>query len=118
MDGKTLVRIVQTLLSERGISKGDFYNECGISSATFSQWRTGLYNPTPEKIRQIEEYLGVSLSDYEEDDESDELREMLRDRQDLRILLHSAKDVPASSVYALISQLEKMKEDSKGDVSD
>lgn len=67
--------------------------------------------PKPDRIKAIEKCLGISFSDYEKSDESDELREMLRDRQDLRILLHSAKDVPASSIYALISQIEKMKED-------
>lgn len=67
--------------------------------------------PKPERLKQIEKCLGISFADFEKSDESDELREMLRDRQDLRILLHSAKDVPASSIYALISQIEKMKED-------
>ena len=112
MDGKSVVRIVETLLADRGISRGDFYKQSGISSATFSQWRNGLYEPTKEKLEQIEKCLNISFADYEKSEEPDELREILRDRQDLRILLHSAKDVPASSIYALVSQLEKMKEDS------
>ena len=68
--------------------------------------------PKPERIKDIEKCLGISFADYEKSEDPDDLREMLRDRQDLRILLHSAKDVPASSVYALISQIEKMKEES------
>ena len=112
MDGKTVVRIVETILADRRISRGEFYKRSGVSSATFSQWRNGVYDPTPEKLEQIEKCLNISFADYEKSEEPDELREMLRDRQDLRILLHSAKDVPASSVYALISQLEKLKEDS------
>ena len=66
--------------------------------------------PKPERIKQIEELLEISLPKQEEPDETEGLREMLRDRQDLRILLHSAKDVPPSSVYQLIAQLEKEKE--------
>ena len=105
MDGKTVVRIVETLLAERRISRGDFYAQSGISSATFSQWRTGQYDPSQDKIAQIEKCLGVTLADYEKSDP----RETLRD--DLRVLLNSASDLPPSSVYALISQIEKMKED-------
>ena len=52
---------------------------------------------------------GLNEHDGKEE-EPDELREMLRSRQDLRILLKSASDVPPSSVYALVSQIEKMKE--------
>ncbi|MBQ2190633.1 MAG: helix-turn-helix transcriptional regulator [Paludibacteraceae bacterium] len=105
MDGKTVVRIVETILAERRISRGDFYAQSGISSATFSQWRTGQYDPSQDKIAQIEKCLGVTLADYEKSDP----RETLRD--DLRVLLNSASDLPPSSVYALISQIEKMKED-------
>ena len=111
MDGRAIARIVDSELASRGMSKAQFYEESGISSATLSQWRTGKYEPTTDKLEKIEKYLGIDLSDYEKSENTDELREMLRDRQDLRILLHSAKDVPASSIYALISQIEKMKED-------
>ena len=83
-----------------------------MNSATLSNWRNGIFKPSPSKLQSIEKYLGVSFSDFEKSDENDDLLELLRGRQDLRILLHSAKDVPASSVYALISQLEKVKEDS------
>lgn len=114
MDGKQLVNILNVELKRQGISKGDFYDAIGISATAFYGWKNGA-EPKRDKIEAIEKYLGIDLSDYEkseEDDESIRLREMLRDRQDLRILLHSAKDVPPSSVYALIAQIEKAKEDS------
>ena len=106
MDGKTVVRIVEIILAERGISMGEFYKRSGISSATFSQWRTGKYSPTQDKIDQIEKSLGVTLADYEKSEQLEELRD------DLRILLRSASDLPPSSVYALIAQIEKEKEKS------
>lgn len=107
----TLAKTVEEELKRQGISKGDFYNAVGISATAMYGWKRGAA-PKKETIKAIEKYLNISLSDIEKSEEPDELREMLRDRQDLRILLHSAKDVPASSVYALISQIEKMKEDS------
>lgn len=112
MDGRTLTRIIDEKLADIGKTQKEFCAELGIQSSAMSAWRKGSM-PKPERLIQIEKCLGISFADYEKSDESDELREMLRDRQDLRILLRSAKDVPASSVYALISQLEKIKEDNK-----
>lgn len=117
MDGITAARIIDSELASRGMSKADFYVESGVSSATLSQWRTGKYDPTPDKLAKVEKCLGISFADYEKSDTIDsdtaDLLQSIRERQDLRVLLHSAKDVPASSVYALISQIEKMKEDEK-----
>lgn len=115
MDGKEIVKIIEGELFLKDISKGEFYDACGINSATMSNWRNNVYTPSPAKLQVIEEYLGIKFKDYEKqrmDDETADLLQSIRERQDLRILLHSAKDVPASSVYALISQIEKLKEDS------
>ena len=115
MDGKDIARIIDSELASRGIPKSEFYEKSGVSSATLSQWRTGKYDPTADKLAKIEKCLGISFSDYEKSDMDGEtavLLQSIRERQDLRVLLSSAKDVPASSVYALISQIEKMKEES------
>lgn len=110
MDGITLTRIVDEELKKQGKTRLELCKAIGITNAAYSNWKNGG-QPRNDKLISIEKYLGIDLSAIEKSDESDELREMLRDRQDLRILLNSAKDVPASSVYALISQIEKMKED-------
>lgn len=113
MTGREVVQIVETELSKRWIGKAKFYKESGISSATFSQWRTGVYDPSPEMIKRIEDYLGIKLDSYgksSKDQEIEDLLQTVRERQDLRVLLHSAKGVPPSSVYALIAQLEREKE--------
>lgn len=112
MKGEQFAKIIEQLLAERGIPKGEFYKEVGITATALYGWKRGA-EPKKETIEAVEKYFNLSLSDIEKSDETDELREMLRDRQDLRVLLHSAKDVPASSIYALISQIEKMKEDSQ-----
>lgn len=104
MDGKTLTQIVDRVLAERGISRLELCDAIGITSASYTGWKKGS-QPREDKILAIEKYLNISLADYEKSD----LRETLRD--DLRILLNSASDLPPSSVYALISQIEKMKED-------
>ena len=111
MDGITLAKICDDECRARGISKAQFYKDIGLSAPSFHGWKNGA-KPSQRYITAIEKYFEIDLSDYEKSDEVDELRDILRDRQDLRILLHSAKGVPASSVYSLISQIEQMKEDS------
>ena len=112
MDGALFARWIEQELASRGISKGEFYEAVGISATAMYGWRKGS-EPKRESVEAIEKYFGSKFESIEKSEDPDDLREMLRDRQDLRILLHSAKDVPASSVYALISQIEKMKEDDK-----
>lgn len=104
MDGKTLTKIVDKILVERGISRVELCEAIGISSAAYTGWKKGS-QPREEKILAIEKFLGIHLTDYEG---TDELREELR--EDLRILLRSASDLPPSSVYQLIAQIEKEKE--------
>lgn len=105
MDGITFATIVETELAKQGISKGKFYEDVGITAAALFGWKRGAI-PKESTVRAIEKYLGIDLSNVEKS----ELREELR--SDLRILLNSARDLPPSSVYALIAQIEKEKEQS------
>lgn len=110
MSGAEIAKIIDDELRRRGMTQYEFCKAIGIQSSAMSAWRNGSM-PKPQRLLQIEEFLGISFSDYGKEDETEQFREMLRDRQSLRVLLNSAKDVPDSSVYALVSQLEKMKED-------
>lgn len=114
MNGKDIVRVIDAELSKRGMTQLEFCSAIGVGSSAYSAWRKGSM-PKPERIKQIEEYLGISFSDYETassiDQDTAELLESLRSRPDLGVLLKSAKDVQPSSVYDLVSKLEKMKED-------
>ena len=119
MDGKFVVNLVETALVQKGIPKGEFYEKCGISSATFSQWRSGQYEPSAANLKKIQDFLGIRFIEggrdatvektpYEK--ETDELLESIRSRSDLRVLLRSACGLPPSSVYELVAQAEKEKE--------
>lgn len=105
MDGRDIVRVIDEELARRGMTQYEFCRAIGIQSSAMSAWRKGSM-PKRERIAQIEKYLGIDLSDIEKSDPREELRE------DLRILLRSAKDLPPSSVYALVAQIEKEKEKS------
>ena len=62
MTSTEIVRIIETELSRNGISKGQFYKDCDVSSATFSQWRTGTYYPSLSALKRIAEYLKLPLA--------------------------------------------------------
>lgn len=110
MNGKEMVRIIDSILAERGMTQKEFCEMIGVQSSTMTGWRNGS-TPTPRRIAAIEKCLGISFADYEKS----ELREELR--EDLRILLHSASDLPPSSVYELIAEIHKRKEMGKVDSS-
>ena len=66
-----IVARINTLLAERGISKGDFFEACGITSATYSQWNTGkIAVPRSRTLNRIADYLGVSAEYLRTGDET------------------------------------------------
>ena len=113
MDGKTLANICDKECRKRGIPKGKFYADIGVTAPSFWGWKNGS-KPQQKYINAVEAYFGIDLSEYEVDPKLDyetaELLESIRSRPELGILLRSAKDMPTSSVYALLSQLEREKE--------
>lgn len=117
MDGKEIVKIIEAKLFELGISKGKFYKDCGLNSATMSNWRNGVFSPSPAKLHIIEEYLDITFSGGESkvkqhimDKETEEILDAIRTRPDLHVLFRSACNAPPSSIYQAVAQLEKEKE--------
>ena len=49
------------LLDERGVTAYQVAKETGISTATLTQWKQGLYTPKVDKIMMIADYFGVPL---------------------------------------------------------
>ena len=60
MDNLAIIKRIEMRLSEINMTKAEFYERSGISSASLSQWRTGLYNPTRKKLESAATCLGVS----------------------------------------------------------
>jgi len=63
MDTLAIIKRIEIRLAEIGMSKADFYEKSGVTSASYSQWNTGKFNPTPKKLRSAAECLGLSY-DY------------------------------------------------------
>lgn len=107
MDGPTLVSILDGIMKERGITRNELCAEIGITSSAYSAWKNGA-TPKRERIAQIEKFLGIDLSDLGRPDPREGLRE------DLRLLLSSAEDLPPSSVYELVAEIHRRKEMGQG----
>lgn len=60
MNVKLILSRIEDRLIALGMSKEEFYKLSGISSATYSYWNTGKYNPTPKKLKSAAEVLGVT----------------------------------------------------------
>ena len=60
MNVKVILSRIEDRLITLGMSKEEFYKLSGISSATYSYWNTGKYNPTPKKLKSAAEVLGVT----------------------------------------------------------
>ena len=116
MDGKAFANIVEAELLNKGMSKGKFYEAIGLTPAAMWGWKNGA-TPKPETIKAAENVLGISFEHYEKSDKYDpetiELLDILRNRQDIRLLIKSVFELPPSSVYGLVSQIEKKKEESR-----
>ena len=63
MGNSPIVSRINGLLAEKGISKRDFYKDCGITSASYSLWNTGKTTPRMKNLEIIAEYLGTT-TDY------------------------------------------------------
>ena len=61
MDTLAIIKRIELRLTELGMSKADFYKKSGVSSASYSQWNTGLYNPSEKKLRSVAECLDVDF---------------------------------------------------------
>ena len=66
MSSVEIVRIIETELADKGIKKAAFYKACDISSATFSQWRSGTYSPSFTALKRIADFLDFKLT-FDED---------------------------------------------------
>lgn len=62
MDTLAIIKRIEIRLSEIGMTKAEFYKKSSISSASFSQWRTGKYKPSEKNLMKAAEVLGVSYS--------------------------------------------------------
>ncbi|MBO6208398.1 MAG: helix-turn-helix transcriptional regulator [Lachnospiraceae bacterium] len=56
------------LRDEKGLTDYAVAKETGISTATMSSWRNGVYTPKADKLLTIAEFFGVPLEYFLKED--------------------------------------------------
>lgn len=102
MFGRDVVEAVEKKLKEINMPKGEFYKQSGISSATFSQWRNGTYEPSTENLSRIEEFLGLSFAISQKQKQPAPKGELSEDEAMILDLFRSLPEDERKSVLLLL----------------
>lgn len=107
MTSKEIVDAVERELLRNGMTKTEFFKKCGITGATFSNWRRGINFPSKENLERIQEITGLSFGLVDNQSNYPQREEM---RQEMRILFDAAEGVPASAILEAAALLMRYKE--------
>lgn len=115
------------LCKQKGVSPTRAALDAGISKSLVSKWKSNAAKePSPEVLRKIADYFGISpyevLEAKEEqplvndDEELTEYLEMLRTRPEMKMMFQLAKGATKEDVEKAVRVIEAMfGKDSKGD---
>ena len=67
--GEILYKKFEALLEQNNITAYKVAKDTGISTATFSSWKNGLYTPKLEKLKILADYFKVPLEYFCEEKE-------------------------------------------------
>lgn len=109
IDTKLLIKQIELYCASNGISKSEFYERTGISSATVSQWRKGLYAPSARSIKAIEDHLGMPIEALLYGHPSDTVTMLQQLRDEDRALLDVAKRMTPEQVKMMTEFARSLK---------
>jgi transcriptional regulator with XRE-family HTH domain len=118
LDTLAMLRRIDDLLRERGMTKADFYSQCKITDGAISQWRTGKTSPSNRSIEKMANVFGVSpeylIFGVEKenplvhgDERLTEILEMYEKRSDVRILFGTLPGASPESVMKAAMMIEE-----------
>ena len=115
---------LKELREEKGMNRRQLAEAVGIKYSTYVNYEKEEREPDSENLIKFANYFGVSI-DYligrtenrekpvPVPDELDELREAMRNNDELKILFKLAKNAKTSDVLQASALLQKLKEESK-----
>lgn len=118
--------VFEKLLKDRGITAYKVAKDTGVTTATLSSWKTGRYEPKPEKLKIIADYFGVSVdylmtgeekeSDkYYLNDETAEMAQAMFENRDLRVLFDAARYASPEDLKTTYDMLMALKRKERGE---
>lgn len=126
--------IFQKLLEENKLRASDVAKATGITSSTFTDWKTGRSVPKQDKLQKIANFFGVSIEylmtgkepdptitvvDDENnvivlDDETLELIDSLRSKPEMKMLFSVSKNATPEDIIKAVKIIEALRDDSQG----
>lgn len=111
--------VFQSLCNSRKVKPVDVSRATGISTATLTSWKKGVYTPKAEKLQLIADYFGVSLEylttgqqpeQYYLNPETAAIAQAVYDDPDLRVLFDAARDADPKNIQLAAEMLRRFKE--------
>ena len=105
------------LRDEKGLTDAKVSKLTGISKATLSQWKSGLYVPKRDKIKKIADLLDVSVSylvgeesdGYYINEETAKIAQEIFENPELRVLFSASRDASPEDLLYVSDLLLKLK---------
>ena len=118
--------VFEKLLKEKGVTAYKVAKDTGVTTATLSSWKTGRYEPKPEKLKILADYFGVSVDylmtgkekegeKYYLNEETAELAQTLFKNRNLRVLFDAAKDATPEDLATTSIMLMALKRKERGE---
>lgn len=112
------------LIEERNLKQAEIAEYIGVSPQTFNTWVKGIAFPRMGKVQKIADFFNVPKSyliDEHPDDEptyyikpeAAEAAKELYERDELRVLFDTARDVSEEDIRYVATLLEKLKKEGK-----
>jgi len=111
------------LCQKNGKAKSPVCTELGLSSTAWTKWKKGS-TPDLETIFKIQEYFDVPIGFLLEDpdlmdgsfsvmdEDTKNVRDIMRNRPGIRLLFDAVKDAPDSDLYETLALAMRLKEKS------
>lgn len=102
--------IYEQLLAEKGLTSYKVGHDTGIATSTLTSWKQGKYQPKPEKLQKIADYLGVRVeylmgtSEYKTDTELENSINLKKDNSGIKIpvLGNVAAGIPIEMITDIV----------------
>lgn len=105
------------LRDEAGLTDAKVSKLTGVSKATLSQWKSGLYVPKRDKIKKIADLFDVSVSyltdgedgTYYINEQTARTAQEIFETPELKLLFDAAKDADPEDLLFVRDMLKKLK---------
>ncbi len=113
--------VFMRLCDGKGVKPADVSRATGISTATLTAWKKGVYTPKTDKLQLIADFFGVSLSyltgsqtpGYYINQETAKVAQEIFENRELKALFDVGRDMSPEDLQALYNMALALKRKDK-----